>query len=233
VIQFPTIEVVPPRSQEPLDASIGRLGEYDCVVFTSANGVDFFFRRLNSLGGNGAALAGCVVCAIGPATARALDELGTRPNVTASDSKAEGALTAIIDYLGGDASVKGKRFLIPRAQMARETLPDGLRRLGGFVDAVEAYRTVKPAVERESIVRIVEQNAIDVVTFTSSSTVSNFAEIVGLKDLSGFLSATLVACVGPITAATAASYGLRKIIQPQLYNADALIESIVEALGRE
>jgi uroporphyrinogen III methyltransferase/synthase len=226
--------VVPPSSWTPVDASIGRITEYDWIVFTSVNGVHFFFRRLNEIGGNGAAaLAGCVVCAIGPATARALESVGAGAHVTATDSKAEGALTAIIDYLGGDANVKGKRFLIPRAQLARETLPEGLRRLGAIVDAVEAYQTVKPAVARETIIRTFKENSIDVVTFTSSSTISNFAEIVGLKDLSGLLAGALVACVGPITAATAASYGLRKIIQPQLYNADALIESIVKAIGQE
>jgi uroporphyrinogen III methyltransferase / synthase len=232
VIHCPTIEVVPPSSWAPLDASIRKIKQYDWIVFTSANGVHFFFHRLNENGSeSGAALRGCVVCAIGPATARALELAGAAAHVIATDSKAEGALTAIIDYLGGDENVRGKRFLIPRAKVAREILPEGLRRLGARVDAVETYRTVKPDVERETVLRIFKENSIDVATFTSSSTISNFAAIVGLQDLSNLLANVLIACVGPVTAETAASHGLRNIIQPDLYNADALIESIVKAIG--
>ncbi|MEK6322635.1 MAG: uroporphyrinogen-III synthase [Acidobacteriota bacterium] len=234
VINCPTIDVLPPSSWAQLDASIRRIEEYDWIVFTSANGVHFFFRRLGELESEGIeALAGHVVCAIGPVTARALEMAGAVAHVTASDSKAEGALMAIIDYVGGEQNVRGLSFLFPRARIAREVLPEGLRRLGARVDAVEAYQTVRPDVARESILRLFKENSIDVVTFTSSSTISNFAALVGLTDLSDLLANMVVACIGPVTADTAARHGLKRVIQPELYNAEALVESIVKSIGQE
>jgi uroporphyrinogen III methyltransferase/synthase len=234
VIHCPTIEVVPPSSWAQLDASIGKIREYDWIVFTSANGARFFFRRLGEMRSEGVeALAAHVVCAIGPATARAIEAAGAVAHVTASDSKGEGALTAIIDHVGGDENVRGLRFLIPRARVAREILPAGLRSLGAHVDAVETYQTVKPDVQPERIIRLFKENSIDAITFTSSSTVSNFAELVGLTDLSDLLGTTLVACIGPVTAETAVSHGLRRIIQPEQHNAAELVGSIVKSIGQE
>jgi uroporphyrinogen III methyltransferase/synthase len=234
VINCPTIEVVAPGSWVPLDASIRRIDQYDWIVFTSANGVHFFLSRLKEMRTEGVeALAGHVICAIGPATASALELAGVVSQIIASDSRAEGALRAIIDYAGGDARIKGLSILIPRARVAREILPAELRRLGARVDAVEAYQTVKPDLDRERIIRLFKENSIDVITFTSSSTVSNFAALAGLTDLSGLLENILVACIGPVTAETAANHGLRRIIQPELYNTDALVESIVRSIGEE
>src|SRR5712692_809554 len=233
VIHCPTIEIAAPTSWDQLDTSIGRLGEYDWIVFTSANGVEFFFRRLVEIRGDATeALATNITCAIGPATARALVGTGAAADVVASDSRAEGALKAIIDYLGGAEFVRGLSFLIPRARMARDILPAGLRRLGARVDAVETYQTIKPNVKRESITSLFTENSIDAVTFTSSSTVSNFAELLGLTDRSGLLSNTVVACIGPITAKTAANHGLQETIQPEVYNATELVNSIAESIGQ-
>ena len=234
VVHCPTIEVLPPDSWAQLDGSIRRIKEYDWIVFTSANGVRFFFERLGELEIEGTqALSGAVVCAIGPATARALQKAGVVAQITASDSKAEGALRAIIDHVGGEQNVRGLQFLIPRAKVAREILPASLQKLGARVDAVETYQTVKPEIARDSILRLFNETSIDVVTFTSSSTVSNFAALIGLTDLSDLLANVSIACIGPITAETAASYGLRNIIQPKLYNAEALVESIVMSIGQK
>jgi uroporphyrinogen III methyltransferase/synthase len=233
VVHCPTIEVLPPDSWAQLDGSIRRIKGYDWVVFTSANGVRFFFDRLCEIAIDKAGLlTGLAVCAIGPVTARELEKAGVVAQVTASDSIAEGALTAIIDHLGGEQNVSGLQFLLPRAKIAREILPEGLRKLGARVDVVEAYQTVKPEFARESILRLFNETSIDVVTFTSSSTVSNFASLVGLTDLSDLLANILVACIGPITAATAASHGLKNIIQPELHNAEALVESIIKSIGQ-
>jgi uroporphyrinogen III methyltransferase / synthase len=234
VIHCPTIEVVPPDSWASLDASIDRIRQYDWIVFTSANGVRFFFQRLTARHiESRRALSSCVICAIGPATARALDKAGSSAQVIASDSKSEGALKAIVNHLGAAAGVQGLRFLIPRARIARDVLPTELRKLGAQVDAVDAYQTVKPDLAREEIISLFKTKRIDAITFTSPSTVSNFAELVGLKDLSELLKSTLVACIGPITARTAARFGLRKTLQPRLHNAIALVEVIVESLGRD
>jgi uroporphyrinogen III methyltransferase/synthase len=234
VIHCPTIEVLPPNSWAQLDGSIRRIREYDWVIFTSANGVRFFFERLGELAMEGSeVLSSRVVCAIGPATARALQNAGVAPRVTASDSRAEGALRAIIEHVGGEQNVGGLQFLIPRAKVAREILPASLRTLGARVDTVETYQTVKPEIARDSILRLFTETSIDIVTFTSSSTVSNFASLVGLTDLSDLLAKVSIACIGPITAETANSYGLENIIQPELYNAEALVDSIVRSIGQK
>jgi uroporphyrinogen III methyltransferase/synthase len=179
------------------------------------------------------ALTGKTLCAIGPMTARTLEDAGVAVQVIASESRAEGAFAAIVAHLGGEEHIKGLNFLLPRAKVARETLPESLRILGARVDAVEAYQTVRPEIARESILRLFSEHPIDAVAFTSSSTVSNFAALAGLTDLSDLLANILVACIGPITAETAASHGLRYIIQPELYTSEALVESIITAIGQK
>ena len=235
VIHFPTIEIVPPESWAALDASIARIRDYDWIVFTSANGVNFFLSRLAELQQSNITevLSSKVICAIGPATARAIEAAGATAHVVASDSRAEGALASIIDHLGGEENIRGLKFLIPRARVARETLPEGLRSLSAHVDAVEAYQTVKPDVDRDAVISLFSQNRIDAIAFTSSSTISNLAELTGLTDLSDLLATTLVVCIGPTTAETAAKHGLNSVIQPSLYNAAALVESIIDEIGEK
>jgi len=233
VIHCPTIEVVPPSSWAPLDAAIGRVREYDWIVFTSPNAIDFFLGRLREKEGDHVkALSQTAICAIGPATSQTLEAAGLAASVVASASTDEGALAAIVEHLGRGDRVAGLRFLIPRAKVARDVLPAGLQRLGGLVDAVEAYQTVKTDVDGVSITRLFNETSIDVITFTSSSTVSNFSTLVGSRDLSVLLSNTLVACIGPVTAETAAKHGLEKTIQPETYNISALVVAIVNAIDQ-
>jgi uroporphyrinogen III methyltransferase/synthase len=225
VIHIPTIEIGQPESWAGVDAAIEKLDLYDWIVFTSANGVEFFYRRLAEK-----RLPERIIrCAIGPATAKALETAGGRVDIVASDSRAEGALSAIIEHAGGADRVRGLRFLIPRARVAREVLPVELSALGAHVDAVEAYQTIRPETDGEEIKRLLTGGSVDVVTFTSSSTLSNFAAIVGQMDLSGLLEGVLVACIGPVTAATARAHGIDEIIQPDRYNAPALVESLIAA----
>ncbi|HXG68932.1 MAG TPA: uroporphyrinogen-III synthase [Blastocatellia bacterium] len=228
VILCPTIEVVEPDSWDALDAAIAGIADYHWIVFTSANGVRFFFRRFAKLCGEKSSLPDSLtVGAIGAATAKALEDAGARADVIARDSKAEGMLETIIERAGGREKLRGMRFLIPRARVAREVLPVELGRLGARVDAVEAYQTIKPQTDVESLLRLFQDGKVDVITFTSSSTVSNFAALIGRKDLSELMKNTLVACIGPVTAATAFEYGLTNIAQPEVYTAAALVETIV------
>lgn len=234
VIHCPTIEIVEPVSWAALDAAIEELATYDWLVFTSANGAEFFFRRLGQKRRDYASsMSKMVICAIGPATAKAIEKSEIRVDVVAEDSKAEGAVAAIIERAGGRDKIRGLRFLIPRARIAREILPVELRNLGAHVNGVEAYQTAKPDVDSDGIIRLFKEGVVDAITFTSSSTVSNFAALVGLDDLSTLLRNTLVACIGPVTAATALDYGLADIVQPDVYNATALVEAIVKAIGGE
>jgi len=232
VIHCPTIEIVPPTSWAALDASIDKLEEYDWIVFASANAVEFFIRRLRDRRKDGPeAIRRVACCAIGPATAEALESSGVAARVIASESRAEGALKAIVDHLGSEDAIQGVAFLIPRARLTRDILPAGLRSLGAQVDDVEAYQTVKPNIDGQIIIKLFEEHSIDVITFTSPSTVSNFAELVGTKDLSELLAKTLVACIGPVTAEAASEYGLVRVIQPATYNASALVDAIAESIG--
>jgi len=235
VVHCPTIEIVPPSSWEDLDAAIARLEDYDWVVFTSSNAVRYFFDRLKESRGRNAAigLGSQRICAIGPVTASAIAEAGATVHVTPLESVGEGALQAIVNASGGDQNLRGRRILIPRARAAREFLPIALRTLGAHVDAVETYQTVKPDVDREDLVRLITESAIDAVTFTSSSTVTNFADLLGLTDLSKLLYGVVVACIGPLTADTAVTYGITGIVQPAKYNTSALVEALVDAIGSE
>jgi uroporphyrinogen III methyltransferase/synthase len=230
VIHCPTIEIAEPVSWAALDAAIEELATYDWLVFTSANGAEFFFRRLAEKRRDVAASINTVICAIGPATAKAIEKAGIRVDVIAEDSKAEGALATIIEHTGGEKKIRGLRFLIPRARIAREVLPVELSNLGAYVNAVEAYQTVKPDVQIDTIIRLFTEGAVDAITFTSSSTVSNFAALVGADDLSTLLQDTLVACIGPVTAATAIGHGITNVVQPDVYNATAMVEALVKAI---
>ena len=124
VIYCPTIQIVEPTSWEALDAAINRLNHYDWLIFTSANGAEFFFRRLAEKRSDGlSALSSLRICAVGPATAKAITAAGVHVDLTARESKAEAMLVAIVEQVGGEDKGAGLRFLLPRARAAREGLP--------------------------------------------------------------------------------------------------------------
>jgi uroporphyrinogen III methyltransferase/synthase len=232
VLYCPTIEVVAPDSWSGLDEAIRSIGAFDWIVFTSANGVRFFFQRLAESGLDTSIISSLTCCAIGPATASALGSAGARVDVMAADSRAEGVLQAIIGRAGGSGGVKGLRFLVPRAQVARELLPIELRKLGAIVDTVDAYQTIKPDLDSHGIRQMLELRQIDAVTFTSPSTVEHFVNLIGGGDVVSLLGEVLIACIGPVTAAAARQRGLEKIIQAEFHNAEALAREIITALGR-
>jgi uroporphyrinogen III methyltransferase/synthase len=231
VIFCPTIEIVPPDSWSGLDEAISRIGTYDWIIFTSANAVKFFTQRLRDLGADISIIHSLISCCIGPVTAAALESTGARVDVTAADSIAEGALKAIIDHTGGAAAIKGLRFLIPRAQVAREFLPEEVRKLGAVVDAVDAYKTVKPDLDVRAITHLLEHRRISAITFTSPSTVEHFFDLVGSPGLADLLHRVLIACIGPVTAAAARQRGLDLIVQPDHHNGAALARAIIDALA--
>jgi len=143
--------------------------------------------------------------------------------ITISDIAAEKINAAL-----GGANVKGKRFLIPRAKVAREVIPDGLRKLGAEVTVAIAYENVRPAGDVERIKKLFEDRKIAAVTFTSSSTVNNFVEILGQKEYKTVLKGAVIACIGPVTAKTADGFGIKTDIMPKDYTIPALVEAMVE-----
>ena len=208
-VEFPTIKTVDPLDWGPLDRSIKRLSTYDWAIFTSANGVKYFHKRLRALGLDIRELKGVKLMTVGPKTAGELAGLGVNVDLTPSEFVAEGVLKTL-----GARRIKGKRFLLPRAMKARELIPREIRRLGGHIDVVDAYRTVKPRKGVEELRKTMREGSIDVVTFTSSSTVSNFVSMFRKGEAAELLKRTKVACIGPVTADTARELNLTVDIMP-------------------
>lgn len=234
VVHLPTIEIVEPASWGAVDAAIDRFETYDWLIFTSSNAARFFFgRSRDRLADTPIAGTRPRICAVGPATARAVEEAGAVVDLMPGESKASGILSSIIERLGGRARVRGVKFLIPRSQIAREELPVELAKLGAIVEAVEAYRTVKPESDCGAVIRRLREGAIHAITFTSPSTVANFASLLGASDLSGVVGPALAGCIGPTTTAAAKEFGISRIIQPDRYNGSALVEAMARSLVSE
>ena len=224
-IEFPTIEVIPPPSWKELDQAIGNLETYQWVVFTSVNGVKRFFDRLEHSGQDARSLKGIRIAAIGPKTADALREKGVKPDLVPAEYRAEAVVEAFRRH-----EIEGSKILLPRAAEAREVLPQELEKLGAAVEVVEAYRTVRPKGAKDEIRAMLEKDDIHMVTFTSSSTVSNFMEMFEDEGdrLLKWMEKLTVACIGPVTAKTAKERGLSVQITPSDYTIEALVKAIVD-----
>ncbi len=218
-ISFPVITIAPPEPGGALDQAIRRLSQYDWIIFTSVNGVQQFrTRQANILGMSLERLQGIPgftgkIAAIGPKTAQVLRQSGIEVHVMPSEYRAE----AILDVIG---EVHGARILLPRADIARAELTVGLRERGAIVDEVAAYRTLPttpPPLAFEQL-----QQGVDVVTFTSSSTVRHFVALTrGIN-----YGDPAIACIGPVTAETARQLGLRVDIVADEYTVDGLLRAL-------
>ena len=226
VLEFPTIEVRPPGDFGPLDEAVADLDSFDWVIFTSVNGVDAFLDRLAHHGLDLRAVPrGAKIAAIGPATAQRLRQAGLRVDVVPEEFRAE----ALIEAIAGD-SLAGRRVLIPRARVAREVLPDRLREAGAEVVVPPAYVTVPSSEGKDELAKELDAGRVDCVTFTASSTVENFVGAFGAKEAARLLSATRVACIGPITADAARGCGIRVDAEAREYTMAGLIAAVVELL---
>ena len=225
-LEFPTIEVVPPESWEALDRAINALEDYHWLLFTSVNGVKYFLKRLEALGKDVRDLKGLKIGAIGPKTAEIWNRFGIKPDLMPSEYRAE----AVVECFREQGDIKGLRILLPRAAQAREVLPEELKKMGAEVDVVPAYQTIKPDHDTVQIIEMLEQGAIDMVTFTSSSTVDNFVEMFNAEseNLKQWMTGVTVACIGPITAKTARKKGFSTDLVPSEYTIEAFTDSIVE-----
>jgi uroporphyrinogen III methyltransferase / synthase len=227
VVEFPTIEIKPPESYGPLDRAINQITTYDWVIFTSVNGVEQFLSRFEKLGKKIADLAGIEVGAIGPETAKRLTAAQIRPSLVPKQYQAEGILDELISE-----TVLGKRILIPRAAKARDILPETLSRWGARVDVVEAYQTVLPQVDVSVLCRLLREGTIDVITFTSSSTATNFSVMLRDQDLPRLLSRAVIACIGPITKKTVEDLGMRPEIVSEEFTIPGLVSATVDYFSR-
>ena len=223
VIAFPTIEIVPPLHWGDVDRAMDRLKSYDWIIFTSANGVTFFWQRLKERGKNLRLPSSLKVCAIGPATADRLKKKRASVHYIPKEFIAESILDGFEKM-----AITGKRILLARAKKARDVLPEGLRDLGAEVDVVAVYRTIRPRGGSKRLRRLLTEGKIDVIAFTSSSTVSHFAELLKNEDLRKLLTGIAIACIGPVTARTAKEWGLKVRIQPKQYTIPGLTRAIAE-----
>lgn len=228
-LEFPTIQIVPLHNMSSLKQALKRIHEYQWIVFTSVNGVEIFFKQLALVNLDIRDLNGIKLCAIGPSTCENLSQRGLKVEVVPSEYRAEG----IIEALQGKTA-EGERVLLPRARGAREVLPDTLRQQGMAVDEIHLYEAAPVIPDDISLLDTILNGQVDYITFTSSSTVSNFVKVLGEDKIPEIAGRARVACIGPITADKAAEYGIQADVVAEEFTIDGLIQAILHdsALNR-
>ncbi|MBP1760700.1 MAG: uroporphyrinogen-III synthase / uroporphyrinogen-III C-methyltransferase [Firmicutes bacterium] len=225
-IEFPAIEIAEEENLDKLYMAFKNIESYHWVIFTSVNAVDIFFRKLKSHGHDIRNLAGIKIGAIGPATSERLQKYGLLVELMPDEYQAEGLVKEL------QAMMKpGQKVLLPRARGARDILPLQLGDLGAEVEEIFLYQAVVPSsINNASITELLQQT-IDYITFTSSSTVTNFVDIIGSQQAEVLSSRMKVACIGPITAEKAREKGLKVDIIANEYTIDGLLQSILADLA--
>lgn len=220
-VEAPAILVQPPRDNfAALDKAIEEIKKYNWLIFTSANGVNYFFSRLEQAGLDSRALFGKQICAIGSGTALALAKFGIKADFVPGEYRAEGIWACIKDHVQ-----PGDKVLLPRAAEARNLLPDELQKAGIETVVVPAYETVIGEADGEALQKALAQGNIDAVTFTSSSTVKNTVQLLGDK-AADLLNKTKIAAIGPITADTCKEQGLQVTAVAEKYTIEGLIDAV-------
>jgi uroporphyrinogen III methyltransferase/synthase len=222
-LEYPTIKVVLPAKEAPLNLAVQNLAAYDWIVFTSINGVSFFFKRLFAAGKDVRALGRIRTAAIGPATAKRLADFGLFSDIVPDTYRAESVVEAF-----RKEDIGGKMILLPRAQEARPVLPAELRKMGAEVDEVTVYVTEPVRDNVDQLLEQLENKAIDLITFTSSSTVKNFKKLIPSADFNRLLDGVAAAAIGPITAETAKNLGFEVHIVADSYTIPGLCEAILQ-----
>jgi uroporphyrinogen-III synthase len=225
VIEVPFIEIHKPKSFKPLDAALKNVATYDWLILTSVNGVEAMWERMEKLRVAPSDLTHLRVAAIGPATSKAIEMRGMTVDVVPQEYVAESVVRRL------KSKVKGKRVLLVRAKVARDVIPRELRKAGAHVDVVEAYETVVPQASRVKLRAALKDPAKrpHVVTFTSSSTVKNFVELLGKRRVG--LDGIRMASIGPVTSATLRELGLPVDIAAKEFTIPGLVAAIVRKMA--
>jgi uroporphyrinogen-III synthase len=226
VIEVPTIEINPPSSYQPLDDALKNIKSYDWLVLTSVNGADAVFARLKKLKMSGTDLQHLQVAAIGPATQKAIEAQGLNVTVTPEKYIAE----SVVQALRG--KTEGKRVLLARAKVARDVLPTELKKAGVLLDVVEAYETRVPEGAKGKLRKLFSSSTQrpDIVTFTSSSTATNFLNL--LENPQRALKEVCLASIGPVTSNTLRNAGFPPTIEAREYTMQGLVLAIAEHVHR-
>ncbi|WP_136799885.1 uroporphyrinogen-III C-methyltransferase [Desulfosediminicola ganghwensis] len=223
-LEYSTINIEPVENYDVLDGELERLNEYHWILFTSLNGVKYFFDRLFERGLDARDLKGPDIGVVGKSTADYLMQYGLNADLIPSVFTGEGLAESLLDQ-----GVEGRNILIPRAVQAREILPETLRGAGAQVTVTPVYQNIPPQGRKDALREDLEAGDVDMITFTSSSTVRNFLTMVEAKDseeLQQLLAGVKIAAIGPITAKTVTDNGLKVDIQPQEYTIQALVDAI-------
>ena len=223
-IECPTIRVGDPDTWGPLDTAVQNLADYHWLVFTSVNGVRFFFQRLFASGRDVRALGHLKTAVIGPATEKSLAGFGINSDIVPAAYRAESVIEA---FAGQD--VRGLNILLPRAAEARPILPEELTRMGAAVHEVPAYRTRIAEEGRDALLENLEAGRVDMVTFTSSSTAKNFKSLLPEDRLHRLMQGVRVASIGPITTDTAVELGFVVDVTASTFTIDGLVAAVVSA----
>lgn len=223
VIEIPFIEIRPPNSYQPLDTALKQVSEYEWLILTSVNGVEALAKRMKRSKIEPRELAHLKIAAIGPATRRAGERLGLNVSVVPARYVAE----SVVESLRG--RVEGQKVLLVRAAVARDVIPRELQKMGAAVNLVEAYKTLVPASSKGELQSVMKdpKRKPQVITFTSSSTVRNFVELLGGRERSGILDGIRLASIGPITSATLREFGLPVHMQAEEYTIAGLKRAIL------
>ena len=221
IMECPTIRIVPPESHDLTDKAVENLGSYDWIVFTSVNGVKAFFERLFAQGKDSRALGGLRTAAIGPVTAETLLKYGINTDILPKNYRAESVVEAF-----SDQDVSGKKILLPRAEEARPVIPVELEKMGATVDEVAVYRTVQDKENVDALLEDLKKGAVDMVTFTSSSTVKNFKALIPEAEFSDLLKGVDIACIGPITEDTATELGFKVAVVADEYTHSGAVRKL-------
>ncbi|MSP41548.1 MAG: uroporphyrinogen-III synthase [Deltaproteobacteria bacterium] len=223
VVELPTIEIQLPEDFTAFDAALARIEKFDWMLFTSVNSIEPFLARLTQVGKTLLDLQNIKIAAVGSATAERLNDAGISLALVPERYQAEGLLEAL-----DAASMSGKRVLIPQAARAREILPETLRSWGAEVEIIEAYRTVAPVYDHSAVKERLSRGEIDIVTFTSSSTVGNFVQLFGGEPLASVVGNAVIASIGPITAKTVEELGGQVAILSRQSTVDGLLEALID-----
>lgn len=222
VVECPTISLVPPASWVPVDEALKSLASFDWLILTSVNGVRFFFDRMQELGLGFQLLSRCNVCAVGPKTAEAVEQLGILPGLIPDQFTGEGVV-AVFQQI----DLQGKRVLFPKADGARDLIPQQLREMGAVVVDPVVYRNLMPDQLPEQAQQALEQHQLDVAVFSAPSTVRNLAALTGgAERLQQLLSGVGVASIGPVTTRACRQLGIKVGIEP----AEATLDDLLQAM---
>jgi len=226
-IEVPTIQIMAPKDPAPLARACHQIGDFDWVVFTSTNAVSHFMRRLLAGPGDVRDLKGVRLCAVGPATAETLSQYHIRIDLLPEEYRATGVVRALRQH----QDLTGTHILLPRADLARDLLPAELQHAGANVTTVTAYRTTPVDLDASGgpdLYRLLLERQVDIITFTSGSSVKNLVGMLGADQAADLLRRVDVACIGPVTADVATRLDISTTILPSEYTVPAMVQAIVD-----